>query len=122
VDSRYIKYKYANLCIFQVDSRWTPENHLESSGVHLNSVGQCKVLPFENLANFKYTETAVKGLLSKELVNMQLARINSTWAVRSLLSIENHRDMEKVLVKACKYFVQVHNCNFCCTVLPFELK
>ena len=28
----------------QVDSRWTLENHLESSGVHLNSVRECKVL------------------------------------------------------------------------------
>jgi len=27
-----------------VDSRWTPGVHLESSGVHLNSVGECKVL------------------------------------------------------------------------------
>jgi hypothetical protein len=38
------KYRYAYLSMFQVDSRWTPENHLESSGVHLNSVGECKVL------------------------------------------------------------------------------
>jgi hypothetical protein len=44
LESRYIKYKYANLSIFQMDSRWTPENHLESSGVHLDSVGECKVL------------------------------------------------------------------------------
>ena len=28
-----------------MDSRWTLENHLKSSGVHLNSVGECKVLP-----------------------------------------------------------------------------
>ena len=39
------KYRYAYLSMFQVDSRWTLENHLESSGVHLNSVGECKVLP-----------------------------------------------------------------------------
>jgi len=28
----------------QVDSRWTPGNYLESGGVHLNYVEQCKVL------------------------------------------------------------------------------
>ena len=66
--------------------------------------------PFKNLADFEYTETAIKGLLSKELVNTQLARINSTWAVGSLLSIKSHRDMEEVLSKARKYFVQV--CNY----------
>ena len=27
-----------------LDSRWTLENHLESNGVHLNSVGERKVL------------------------------------------------------------------------------
>jgi hypothetical protein len=65
--------------------------------------------PFKNLVDFKYTETAINGLLSKELVNMQLARINSTWAVGSFLSIKSHRDMEKVLSKARTYFVQVSN-------------
>ena len=27
-----------------LDSRWTPENHLDSGGVHLEYVGQGKVL------------------------------------------------------------------------------
>lgn len=69
----------------------------------------CPWAPFKSLADFEYTETAVKGLLSKELVNAQLAGINSTWATGSLLSIKNYRDMEHVLSKACKYFVQVSN-------------
>jgi hypothetical protein len=68
--------------------------------------------PFENLADFEYTETAVKGLLSKELVNTQLAKMNSTWAVGSTLSIKSHRDMEAVLSKARKYVVQVCNCIY----------
>lgn len=68
--------------------------------------------PFENLADFEYTETAVKGLLSKELVNTQLAKINSTWAAKSMLSIKSYRDMEAVLSKARRYFVQVCNCIF----------
>ena len=29
-----------------LDSRWTPENHLDSGGVHLEYVGQGKVLVF----------------------------------------------------------------------------
>jgi len=32
----------------QVESTWSPEVHLESSGVHLNSVEQCKVLTWAN--------------------------------------------------------------------------
>ncbi|KAH9955792.1 hypothetical protein BGW80DRAFT_1188200 [Lactifluus volemus] len=62
--------------------------------------------PFKNLVDFEYAETATKGLLSKKLVNTQLARINSTWALGSFLSIKNHRDMERVLSKARTYFVQ----------------
>ena len=33
-----------------LDSRWTPENHLDSGGVHLEYVGQGKVLA-EGLLN-----------------------------------------------------------------------
>ena len=44
LQSRYIEYKYANSSIFQVDSRWTPDGYWSPAGVHLNSVGECKVL------------------------------------------------------------------------------
>jgi hypothetical protein len=44
LESRYIEYKYANSSIFQVDSRWTPNGYWSPAGVHLNSVGECKVL------------------------------------------------------------------------------
>jgi len=37
-------YKYASSHMVQVDSRWTPGDYLESGGVHLNYVEQCKVL------------------------------------------------------------------------------
>jgi hypothetical protein len=70
VDSRYIKYKYANLCIFQVDSRWTPENHLESSGVHLNSVGQCKVLHNSNILSLHSSDYA--SLLCKLVLFLKM--------------------------------------------------
>ena len=63
--------------------------------------------PFENLADFEYTETAVLGLLPKWIVNKQLAGLNSNWAEGSQLTIKNFTDMDKVLSKARKYFVQV---------------
>ncbi len=63
--------------------------------------------PFQTLADFEYTETAIQGLLSKSLVNKQLAGINSKWAFGSRLSIKNYNDMEKVLEKARKHTVQV---------------
>ena len=63
--------------------------------------------PFENLADFEYTETAVLGLLPKWIVNKQLAGLNSNWAEGSRLTIKSFTDMDKVLSKARKYFVQV---------------
>ena len=63
--------------------------------------------PFQTLADFEYTESAIQGLLSKKLVNKQLAGINSTWAVESRLTIKNYNDMERVLAKARKHTVQV---------------
>lgn len=63
--------------------------------------------PFENLADFEYTETAILGLLPKWIVNKQLAGFNSSWAEGSRLTIKNFTEMEKVLSKARKYFVQV---------------
>ena len=69
--------------------------------------------PFQTLADFKYTETAIQGLLSKLLVNKQLAGINSGWAVGSRLSIKNYNDMEKVLTKARKHTIQVSTILHC---------
>jgi hypothetical protein len=63
--------------------------------------------PFKTLADFEYTETAIQGLLSKALVNKQLAGFNSSWAVGSRLTIKNYNDMDKVLAKARKHTVQV---------------
>ena len=63
--------------------------------------------PFENLADFEYTETAIMGLLPKWIVNKQLAGLNSNWAEGSHLTIKNFTEMDNVLSKARKYFVQV---------------
>ncbi len=64
--------------------------------------------PFQTLGDFEYTETAIQGLLSKVLINKQLAGINSRWAVGSKLLIKNYNNMEKALKKAQKHTIQVH--------------
>lgn len=69
--------------------------------------------PFRTLADFEYTETAIQGLLSKALINKQLAGMNSRWAVGSKLSIKNYNDMEKVLAKARKHTIQVRTILRC---------
>ncbi len=63
--------------------------------------------PFLSLADFEYTETAVNGLLSKKIIDKQLAGFNSTWAIGSHLTIQNSKDMEDVLAMACDYIVKV---------------
>lgn len=63
--------------------------------------------PFESLADFEYTETAVLGLLPRWIVDKQLAGFNSNWSEGSRLTIKNFADMDKALSKARKYFVQV---------------
>ena len=65
--------------------------------------------PFQNLADFEYTETAILGLLPKWIVDKQLAGLNSNWTEGSRLTIKNFTEMDKVLSKARKYFVQVRN-------------
>jgi hypothetical protein len=64
--------------------------------------------PFRTLADFEYTETAVKGLLSKDLVNKQLAGFNKKWTIGgSHLTIHTYKDMQESLAKAREYGVQV---------------
>ena len=63
--------------------------------------------PFENLADFEYTETAIKGLLPKWIVDKQLAGINSSWADGSRLTIKSFAAMDERLTRARKHFVQV---------------
>jgi len=63
--------------------------------------------PFANLSDFEFTEIAVKGLLSKASVDKLLKHINDNWASKSNLTLKSHRDMEKVLTRARKRFVQV---------------
>ena len=63
--------------------------------------------PFKNITDFEYTETAVLGLLPKWIIDKQLAGFSSTWAEGSHLTIKSFSDMDKVLSRARKYYVQV---------------
>ena len=63
--------------------------------------------PFRSRADFEYTETAVKGLLSKHIVDAQLCGINHDWAERSKITFHSHADMEKSLAAARTYGVEV---------------
>ena len=64
--------------------------------------------PFRTLADFEYTETAVKGLLSKDLVDKQLAGFNGRWSIGgSHLTLRTYKDMQDSLAKAREYGVQV---------------
>ena len=72
----------------------TPESHLWA--------------PFRTLADFEYTETAVKGLLSEDLVNRQLVGFNEAWSIGgSHLTIHNYKDMQKSLAVAREFGIQV---------------
>ncbi len=64
--------------------------------------------PFRTLADFEYTETAVKGLLSKDLVDKQLNGFNKKWSIGgSHLTLHTYKDMQDALAKAREYGVQV---------------
>jgi hypothetical protein len=70
--------------------------------------------PFKCLADFEYTETAILGLLSKWVINKQLAGISSNWAE----AIKNFMEMDKVISSAQKHFVQVSTTNQLLNSLP----
>ncbi len=70
--------------------------------------------PFRTLADFEYTETAVTGLLSEDLVNKQLAGFNKNWSIGGThLTLCTYKDMQESLVKAREYVIQVRGI-FCC--------
>ena len=63
--------------------------------------------PFCTRADFEYAETAIKGLLSKHMVDAQLRGINHGWAEQSKITFQSHTDMEKTLGAARAYDVEV---------------
>jgi len=64
--------------------------------------------PFRTLGDFEYTETAVIGQLSEDLVNRQLNGICNKWSIGgSHLTIHAYKDMQKSLEKAREYGIKV---------------
>jgi len=63
--------------------------------------------PFRTRADFEYTETAVLGLLSKDIVNKQLYGIKNSWSSHSSITLRSHADMERSLQAARTYGVPV---------------
>ena len=79
--------------------------------------------PFCTRADFEYTETAVKGLLSKPIVDARLRGINSSWSERSKITLRSHADMEDSLRAARTYGVEVsiHHLNLSGDVFDWPL-
>jgi hypothetical protein len=79
--------------------------------------------PFRTRADFEYTETAVKGLLSKPIVDAQLHGINNSWSERSKITLRSYADMEDSLGAARMYGVEVstHFLNISSNTFDFPL-
>jgi len=71
--------------------------------------------PFRTLADFEYTETAVIGKLSENLINKQLEGFHNTWSIGgSHLTIHTYKHMQESLEKAQEYGIKVS-----CALSPF---
>jgi hypothetical protein len=69
--------------------------------------------PFRTRADFEYTETAIEGLLSENLVNKQLAGFKDSWSIGgSRLTIRTYKDMQQSLARAREYGVQASRTFF----------
>ena len=65
-------------------------------------------VPFRTLADFEYTETAVIGRLSENIVNKQLEGFHKTWSIGgSHLTIRTHKAMQQSLERAREYGIKV---------------
>jgi hypothetical protein len=64
--------------------------------------------PFKTRQDFEYTASAIRSMMPKDLVNMQLSGIHGSWShTGSTLTIRNYDDMHRYLDEAKKYFTQV---------------
>jgi hypothetical protein len=90
-----------------------PLEHLDSA---INEIPDTVLLPqirskpwapFRSREDFEYTETAVTGLLSKDIVNKQLFGMRNRWAKSTRITLRSHSDMEKSLTAARQYGVKV---------------
>ena len=49
-----------------MDSRWTPDGYWSPAGVHLNSVGECKVLHLGDIRNGEKVCPSCDAIISRE--------------------------------------------------------
>lgn len=91
------------------DSQLPEELPLGSPGLHLPkfTTESLPWAPFRNLQDFEYTEIAVRSRLSKASIDDQLQGMHNGWAIGSRITLRNHKDMERVLMAARAYVVQV---------------
>ena len=71
-----------------LDSRWTPENHLDSGGVHLEYVGQGKVLENPIFA------ILTKIHLYKHYVQIAMIQRVFEQALFSRITVQMHKDLK----------------------------
>jgi hypothetical protein len=76
------------------------ESTPDKAPTFIQDVGEKPWAPFRTRADFEYTETAIKGLLSKNIVDAQLQGINNHWAKRSKITLQTYMDMERTLAIA----------------------
>lgn len=101
IDTTTVIIPLTNLTHSASSSNWTPR--------FIPKPSSRPWAPFTTLDDFKYTETAVIGLLSNDVVDAQLSGFNSQWAKGgSRLTIRNHTDMKQAIARARKYVVQVN--------------
>jgi hypothetical protein len=81
----------------------------QASPTLLSKTGGRPWAPFRTRADFEYTETAVLGLLNKEIVNKQLNSINNSWSSHSAITFRSATDMEQSLQAARAYGVPVRS-------------
>ncbi|THU98550.1 hypothetical protein K435DRAFT_818849 [Dendrothele bispora CBS 962.96] len=56
--------------------------------------------PFRSLADFEFTEIAVRSNLPKQVVDSQLHLLHNSWTKHSEITLNNHSDMMAVLTSA----------------------
>ncbi|KAJ7215965.1 hypothetical protein GGX14DRAFT_359331, partial [Mycena pura] len=91
-------------------TNFTPSDEAHSRGYATNWIDVAKpYAPWKTLADFQYTEGAVKGLLKPDLIDDQLKHITGDWSGgHSKLTIRNYREYKLALDRATISGVKFH--------------
>jgi len=76
------------------------ENTPDKAPTFMQDTSEKPWAPFRTRADFEYAEMAIKGLLSKNIVDSQLRGINNHWAEKSKIKFQTYADMERTLAIA----------------------